>query len=189
MSVAFVLPLILQTTQPMTAGDGQQVSEFDRAFDQTMSGAVRATSPAKADVAELERESFNAAFAPWASRPGLAGSGYLGLQSAQPAERQRPDRASTEETEPESEELPPEFEVEPSEPPPVDNESIDGRRRPGFTGELPDRIDQTNEGAFRAPPPEAFPMDQLPVPDRWRLIESLGIVKEKLVGPLQPEHL
>ncbi|MDN3646420.1 hypothetical protein QWY75_09440 [Pontixanthobacter aestiaquae] len=74
-------------------------------------------------------------------------------------------------------------EVEPPEPPPVDNESIDGRRRPGVTGELPEKIDQTNEGAFRAPPPEAFPADQLPIPDRWRLIESLGLVKEKWWDP------
>jgi hypothetical protein len=35
----------------------------------------------------------------------------------------------------------------------------------------------------RAPPPEAFPVDQVPIPDRWRLIESLGVVKERWFDP------
>jgi hypothetical protein len=73
--------------------------------------------------------------------------------------------------------------VEPPEPPAVDNESIDGRRRPGYVEDLPDRVTQTNEGAVRAPPPEAFPTDQIPIPDRWRLIETLGLVKEKWWDP------
>ncbi len=67
--------------------------------------------------------------------------------------------------------------------PEVDSEIIDGRIRPGFNPPLPDRIEQENEGAIRAPPPEAFPTDQLPIPDRWRLIESLGLVKENLLDP------
>ena len=67
--------------------------------------------------------------------------------------------------------------------PPVDPEIIDGRRRPDNIDDLPDRIDQNNIGALRAPPPEAFPTDQLPVPDRWRLIESLGVVKENWWDP------
>ncbi|WP_420849991.1 hypothetical protein [Pontixanthobacter luteolus] len=75
------------------------------------------------------------------------------------------------------------MEVEPPEPPAVDNESIDGRRRPGYNDPLPDLVTQENEGAFRAPPPEAFPTDQLPIPDRWRLIESLGLVTEKWWDP------
>ena len=66
---------------------------------------------------------------------------------------------------------------------PVDPEIIDGRRRPDYTEPLPDRIDQTNLGAVRAPPPEAFPTDQIPIPDRWRLAESLGIVKEDILDP------
>ncbi|MCK0127662.1 hypothetical protein [Erythrobacter sp. F6033] len=69
------------------------------------------------------------------------------------------------------------------EPPPVDPGIIEGRERPGFQGELPDRIDQTNEGAARAPPPEAFPTDQIPIPDRWRLIEDLGLLKEDILDP------
>ena len=67
--------------------------------------------------------------------------------------------------------------------PPVDPDIIDGRQRPGYTAPLPERIEQNNEGAIRAPPPSAFPTDQLPIPDRWRLIESLGLVKENLFDP------
>jgi hypothetical protein len=67
--------------------------------------------------------------------------------------------------------------------PPVDPAIIEGRTRPGYTPALPERIEQTNEGAIRAPPPEAFPTDQLPIPDRWRLIESLGLVRESLLDP------
>ncbi|MXO91848.1 hypothetical protein [Pontixanthobacter aquaemixtae] len=110
------------------------------------------------------------------------------VQAAQPEEaRQVPHKVEEQAVEAEEEisapsEDPP-IEVEPPAPPPVDNESIEGRRRPGYVGALPDRIDQTNEGAFRAPPPEAFPTDQIPIPDRWRLIESLGIVKENWWDP------
>jgi hypothetical protein len=67
--------------------------------------------------------------------------------------------------------------------PPVDPEIIEGRERPGYTAPLPERIEQRNDGAIRSPPPEAFPTDQLPIPDRWRLIESLGLVKENLLDP------
>lgn len=67
--------------------------------------------------------------------------------------------------------------------PPVDPGIIEGRERPGYTAPLPERIEQNNEGAIRAPPPSAFPTDQLPIPDRWRLIESLGLVRENLFDP------
>lgn len=62
---------------------------------------------------------------------------------------------------------------------------IDGRRRPGYRPDLPDQLKQDNIGALRPPPPEAFPgmENQLPVPDRWRLIESLGVVKERWFDP------
>lgn len=73
--------------------------------------------------------------------------------------------------------------AEPAEPPAVDNEIIVGRRRPDYTEPLPEEVTQTNVGAVRAPPPEAFPVDQVPVPDRWRLIESLGVVKERWWDP------
>ncbi|TRD11956.1 hypothetical protein FGU71_08865 [Erythrobacter insulae] len=69
------------------------------------------------------------------------------------------------------------------EPPKVDPEIIDGRKRPGFDAPLPDRVEQENEGALRAPPPEAFPVDQIPIPDRWRLIQDLNLVKENILDP------
>lgn len=68
-------------------------------------------------------------------------------------------------------------------PPEVDNGVIDGRRRPGYQPELPDKVSQDNPGAVRAPPPEAFPADQVPIPDRWRLIQTLGVVKERWWDP------
>jgi hypothetical protein len=68
---------------------------------------------------------------------------------------------------------------------PVDPEILEGRTRPGYVGELPDAIVQDNPGAVRAPPPEAFPADQIPIPDRWRLIQNLGLVVE---DPLDPYH-
>ena len=67
--------------------------------------------------------------------------------------------------------------------PPVDPEIIEGRRRPDYTGPLPDPVTQDNPGAVRAPPPTAFPVDDFPIPDRWRLIESLGLVKERWWDP------
>lgn len=67
--------------------------------------------------------------------------------------------------------------------PSVDPGIIDGRQRPGYTAPLPERIEQNNEGAIRPPPPEAFPTDQIPIPDRWRLIQSLGLVKENILDP------
>lgn len=80
-------------------------------------------------------------------------------------------------------------------PPPVDwqdmikddlvTQIIEGRRRPGYRPDLPDALTQDNVGALRPPPPQSFPgmEDQLPVPDRWRLIESLGVVKERWFDP------
>ncbi|MCB2088213.1 MAG: hypothetical protein R3E18_06595 [Sphingomonadaceae bacterium] len=66
---------------------------------------------------------------------------------------------------------------------PIEPDLIEGRRRPGYNNELPDRASQDNEGAVRAPPPEAFPTDQVPIPDRWRLIQTLGVVKESIWDP------
>jgi hypothetical protein len=34
---------------------------------------------------------------------------------------------------------------------------------------------QNNQGAVAAPPPEAFPTDWVPVPDRWRIVDALGV--------------
>ncbi|WP_438853201.1 hypothetical protein [Brevundimonas nasdae] len=67
---------------------------------------------------------------------------------------------------------------------------IKGRRRPGVPQhELPKGVSQTNEGAVRAPPPEAFPTDQIPIPDRWRVIQTLGIVKERWFDPYSQNTL
>lgn len=74
--------------------------------------------------------------------------------------------------------------AEPSNPDEPDTGIIDGRRRPGVTQrELPDKVVQDNPGAVRAPPPEAFPANEFPVPDRWRLIETLGLVKQNVLDP------
>ncbi|MEL7317244.1 MAG: hypothetical protein AAFN04_01240, partial [Pseudomonadota bacterium] len=70
-----------------------------------------------------------------------------------------------------------------TDPEPLDNEIIEGRERPGFNSELPEGVGQYNPGAVRAPPPQAFPVDQVPIPDRWRLIQGLGLVEEDLLDP------
>ena len=69
------------------------------------------------------------------------------------------------------------------EPGAVEDELIEGRRRPGVQPELPEEVTQDNPGAVRAPPPEAFPADSIAIPDRWRLIQTLGLVKENFWDP------
>ncbi len=54
----------------------------------------------------------------------------------------------------------------------ADDALLDGRRRPGRRKSLPDRITQDNIGAVSPPPPEAFPTDEFPIPDRWRLVKA-----------------
>jgi hypothetical protein len=59
----------------------------------------------------------------------------------------------------------------PADPPP-----LDGRRRPGRPQDLPPpEAIQVNPKGLDVPPPDAFPVDQIPVPDRWRLIEAVGV--------------
>jgi hypothetical protein len=74
----------------------------------------------------------------------------------------------------------------------ADEAVIDGRRRPGEQEKLPEPVRQENKGAVRAPPPTAFPTDSdFPVPDRWRLSQTLGLgfdgnvprSKEKFLDP------
>jgi hypothetical protein len=77
--------------------------------------------------------------------------------------------------------LPQKSQVDPLAEP--DNGIIEGRKRPGYQPRLPDKVTQDNIGAVRPPPPEAFPIDQFPIPDRWRLIQSLGLVKERWFDP------
>ena len=85
--------------------------------------------------------------------------------------------------------VPPPLGAERPAPPPLDNEVIEGRRRPDNRDTLPDPVDQDNPGAVRAPPPEAFPIDRIPLPDRWRLIETLGIVKQRWFDPYRQNTL
>ena len=54
----------------------------------------------------------------------------------------------------------------------ADDAKLEGRRRPGRARRLPDRLSQENSGAVAAPPPEAFPANEFPVPDRWRLLQA-----------------
>jgi len=101
-----------------------------------------------------------------------------GVEDADPAE---PEIAAAESaTPPSSEGL---NQTTQTDPEPLDPGSIEGRKIPGFRDLLPDPIDQTNEGAVRAPPPQAFPIDQVPIPDRWRLIQSLDLVTEDVLDP------
>jgi hypothetical protein len=74
--------------------------------------------------------------------------------------------------------------AEPVPPPPPDDWEkligqdapealLEGRRKPGYQAPLPEQVTQDNPGAIRPPPPEAFPGDQFPVPDRWRILTGL----------------
>jgi len=69
-------------------------------------------------------------------------------------------------------------------------ETADGRRRPGlFSRDLADRILQQNPGAVDLPTAGNFPRDHLPVPDRWRLVETLGLVKSDWKDPYNQNTL
>jgi hypothetical protein len=84
----------------------------------------------------------------------------------------------------------PPFETQVDDPNDEPEESvIDGRKRPGYQPRLPDKVTQENIGAVHPPPPEAFPVDEFPVPDRWRLVESLGLVKERWSDPYHQNTL
>lgn len=109
----------------------------------------------------------------------------LQAQDAPPPQEQARDPETQQAQDPAEEQERPDgglgTQVDPAEP--VDPEIIDGRRRPGFVGDLPDPVTQDNPGAVRAPPPQAFPVDQISIPDRWRLIQTLGIVEEDPFDP------
>ena len=76
-----------------------------------------------------------------------------------------------------------------SAPPPRDPELIEGRQRPGVRPTYPDTVTQTNPGAVEAPPPSAFPTDSIPIPDRWRLAATLGLVKPNRLDPYNQNTL
>jgi len=81
--------------------------------------------------------------------------------------------------------MPPQAETQADAGTNADDALLEGRRRPGAERILPERVRQENAGAVRAPPPEAFPGDpDFPVPDRWRLSETLGLApKERFFDP------
>ncbi|HEX4177076.1 MAG TPA: hypothetical protein VHY57_01515 [Rhizomicrobium sp.] len=58
---------------------------------------------------------------------------------------------------------------------PATQDSTDGRAIPGPLRNYERPVLQNNEGAVQAPPPEAFPDEWIPVPDRWRIVDALGI--------------
>ena len=64
----------------------------------------------------------------------------------------------------------------------ADESLLPGRRRPGAQQALPEKVTQENRGAVRAPPPEAFPRDEFPIPDRWRLVKALCPDKPRFSG-------
>jgi hypothetical protein len=74
-------------------------------------------------------------------------------------------------------------------PTPQEQEPVEGRRRPDDHSVLPEPVRQENPGAIRSPPPEAFPSDHVPIPDRWRLIQTLGIVRERWWDPYHQNTL
>jgi hypothetical protein len=77
----------------------------------------------------------------------------------------------------------------PTESPPADAVPLDGRRRPGRVQTFPAPVTQDNPGAVRAPPPEAFPRDELPIPDRWRLAGALGVTQPRWWDPYNQNFL
>ncbi len=73
---------------------------------------------------------------------------------------------------------------------PGEDPLLKGRRRPGLTDpNLPPAVTQTNPGALTPPPTANFPRDHLPVPDRWRLVETLGLVKSDWRDPYNQNTL
>jgi len=67
--------------------------------------------------------------------------------------------------------------------PPSEENQVEGRRRPDSHQDLPEPVDQYNPGAIRQPAPEAYPVDHVGIPDRWRLIDTLGIARERWYDP------
>jgi hypothetical protein len=74
-------------------------------------------------------------------------------------------------------------------PPVQDPDVIAGRKRPGRQPSYPNEIIQTNPGAVSAPPPEAFPTNEIPVPDRWRLAADLALVTPHRLDPYNQNTL
>ncbi|HEX4271842.1 MAG TPA: hypothetical protein VHZ32_10665, partial [Rhizomicrobium sp.] len=58
---------------------------------------------------------------------------------------------------------------------PKTQDSAETRAIPGRLRNYEKPVLQNNQGAVTAPPPEAFPTDWIPVPDRWRIVDALGV--------------
>lgn len=58
---------------------------------------------------------------------------------------------------------------------PVAQDATPERAIPGRMRNYERPVLQNNPGAIMVPPPEAFPADQIPLPDRWRLVDALGV--------------
>lgn len=58
---------------------------------------------------------------------------------------------------------------------PATQDSTEGRTIPGPLRNYEKPVLQNNQGAVQAPPPEAFPDEFIPVPDRWRMVDALGV--------------
>jgi hypothetical protein len=56
-----------------------------------------------------------------------------------------------------------------------DSQILIERKRPGQDRKYDQRSPGGEDGAVYPPPPGAFPTDYAPVPDRWRLIEAVGV--------------
>jgi len=98
-------------------------------------------------------------------------------------------QASAEQPMPQASDAPMNTRADVESAPPItpENVVIEGRKRPGFQKDLPERIEQMNTGAVRPPPPEAFygkegeeypdgverPGLNVGVPDRWRIMKTL----------------
>ena len=66
--------------------------------------------------------------------------------------------------------------VEPEIEQPLPQTSLPGRRIPGReAAPLPTRERLFDPAQFAPPSPVNFPTDEIPLPDRWRLIENLGV--------------
>lgn len=75
-------------------------------------------------------------------------------------------------------------------PPDPAADPLPGRRVPGLGGASTwDPVVQANAGAVAWPRQGEFPADHLPVPDRWRLIETLGLVKSNWKDPYNQNTL
>ncbi len=167
MSSMFLVPLAMLPSSSATDGASQASwIAFEAAFSAAFADTIAKQDKDKAQTSGQNQELPPVVIEGTQSGP-RDGAGASEITPRYPETAPRPAETST----------------DPDAFPGPDAQIIDGRKRPDYTEPLPERIDQTNIGAVRAPPPEAFPTDQIPIPDRWRLAESLGIVKEDILDP------